>query len=413
MKALFSSALKGFLPAFSMLIAIHCGAQDDSTNKTIADRLRQIEKHLSSDPEFRKSYDDLTFYYGQMMKYRADSLLHEGFKISGYVDAYYAYYTDDLPLGAFQKFPTSAPVSNTFGLNMAMVSFQYQNEDLNGTLAVHTGDIARSAWSDKYNFIQEAHMGVRLINRLWLEGGFFRTNLGMESIQPRENIGSTIALTTYFEPYYLSGAKLTYYFKNHWLIQVNAFNGFNSFVEVNGRKSYGISIGYEPNPRLAFSFNSIYSDVSAQFDAVRKKRLYNDLYMTYKSKKLILGVEANFGIQSNTKLADSTQSAIMYSATVAAKYNLYKSKFFVYSRIENFNDDNELLTGPVVNSNHQLVGINAIGANLGFEYKAKPNTFLRLESRYIQLNNKEDIFLYNGNFSNTRWEFVSSMGVWF
>ena len=51
--------------------------------------------------------------------------------------------------------------------------------------------------------------------------------------------------------------------------------------------------------------------------------------------------------------------------------------------------------------------------DLGFEYKAKPNTFLRLESRYIQLNNKEDIFLYNGNFSNTRWEFVSSMGVWF
>lgn len=403
--------------SFSLIILL-CSyaitnAQTDTTAKAIQARLKQIEQHLSSNPILKKNYEDLTFYYSQMMKYRADSLINAGFKVSGYIDAYYATYSDKIPLGTFQKFPTSAPVSNVFGLNMAMVNLQYQNEHLNGTIALHTGDIAKAAWSETYNYIQEAHVGIKLVKRLWLESGFFRTHLGFESIQPRENIGSTIALTTYYEPYYLSGAKLTYYTEKHWSFQVNAFNGFNTFVAVNNKKTYGVSVGYEANKKLAFSFNSLYSDMSAELDVLRKKRLYNDLYMTYKSKKLVLGLEANLGMQSHSKLSDTTQMAWMYSMTVAAKYNLSKSKFFVYARVEGFNDDDEILTGPVLNSYHQLVGINAVGSNLGIEYKPKPNAFLRFEARYIQLKNKENIFLHNGQYSNQRMEMVGSMGVWF
>ena len=411
----FITPLRSFLllSVFVGLIPCETMAQTDSSAQAVDARLKQIEQQLNNNPNFKRNYQDLTFYYGQLMKYRADSLANAGFKVSGYVDAYYAHYTDQLPLGAFQKFPTSAPVSNTFGLNMALVNFQYQNEYLSGTIALHTGDIARSAWSEKYNYIQEAHVGIKLVKRLWLESGFFRTHLGFESIQPRENIGSTIALTTYYEPYYLSGSKLTYYFKKHWSIQLNAFNGFNTFVAVNGKKTYGLSVGYEANKQLTFSFNALYSDVSAASDIVRKQRLYNDLYMTYKSKRLILGLETNLGLQSHTKLTDTTKMALMYSVTVAAKYNLHKDRYYVYSRLEGFNDDNEILTGPVLNSNHQLVGINAIGFNLGIEYKPKANSFLRLEGRCLQLNNQENIFYNQGQYSNQRWEFVSAMGVWF
>ena len=388
-------------------------AQTDSMAHVVNERLKHIEQRLSNDPSLKKNYEDLTFYYGQLLKHRNDSAIHSDFRVSGYVDAYYAHYSDQLPLGAFQKFPTSAPVSNTFGLNMAMVNFQYQNDNLNATLGLHTGDIAKSAWSEKYNYIQEAHVGIKLIKRLWLESGFFRTHLGFESIQPRENIGSTIALTTYYEPYYLSGAKMTYYFKKQWSVQLNAFNGFNSFVAVNGRKTYGLSLAFEANKQLAFSFNSLYSAVSNELAIIRKKRLYNDLYMTYKSKQLILGLEANYGLQSHSKLSDSTQMAMMYSFTIAAKYNVYKSKYFAYSRLEGFNDDHELLTGPVINSNHQLVGVNALGINLGVEYKPKSNAFLRLEARRLQLNNKENIFYNQGHYANTRSEIVSAMGIWF
>ncbi|MFM7639608.1 MAG: outer membrane beta-barrel protein, partial [Bacteroidota bacterium] len=389
-------------------------SQTDTNALNIQHRLKRIETELTNNPITKKNYEDLTFYYGQMMKNRSDSAsTHSGLKLSGYIDAYSAHYSDEIPLGEFQKFPTAAPISNTFGLNMAMISAQYQAENIVGTVTLHTGDIPRSAWSLQYNAIQEAHVGLKLMSKLWLESGFFRTHLGFESIQPRENIGSTIALTSYFEPYFLSGAKLTYYASDKLHVQTSVFNGFNTFIAVNDRKTYGLSVGYDANKHLSISFNSLYSDMSTMGDALRKKRLYNDIYLTYKSNRLDVGAEANWGIQSHSLLADSNKTASMYSFTIATKYKFLGGKYAVYARGEVFNDDNEILTGPIQNSYHQWVGINATGLNLGVEYKAMANSFLRFEGRHITLKNYEDIFFTNGNFSSQRWEWVASMGVWF
>lgn len=410
----FNLTKRPFLVSVSFLLSMGAFSQTDSNAINIQQRLKRIESELLNNPSTKKNYDDLTFYYSQIMKNRSDSsAMNGGLKISGYIDAYSAYYSDEIALGEFQKFPTSAPVSNTFGLNMAMISAQYQGKNVVGTLTLHAGDIPRSAWSLQYNAIQEAHVGIQLIPKLWLESGFFRTHLGFESIQPRENIGSTIALTTYFEPYFLSGSKLTYYATNKIHFQTSIFNGFNTFVAINDRKTYGFSVGYDANAHVSVSFNSLYSDVSKIGDIMRKKRLYNDLYITYKSRRLDMGVEANYGIQSHARLSDSNQAASMYSFTVATKYKFHGGKFAVYARGEIFNDDNEILTGPIQNSYHQWVGINATGLNMGVEYKVMANSFLRFEGRQISLKNYEDIFFTRGKYSNERWEWVGSMGVWF
>src|SRR5205085_421107 len=49
-------------------------------------------------------------------------------EISGYVDAYYAFYTDSVGTGNFQKFPSVSPRSNQFGLNVAMLTAKYSAE---------------------------------------------------------------------------------------------------------------------------------------------------------------------------------------------------------------------------------------------------------------------------------------------
>src|SRR5437868_14593203 len=83
-------------------------------------------------------------------------------EISGYVDAYYAYYTDSVGAGNYQKFPSVSPRSNQFGLNVAMITAKYSAEKVRGVFTAHFGDIPRSNWSPSYNFIQEAHVGIRL-----------------------------------------------------------------------------------------------------------------------------------------------------------------------------------------------------------------------------------------------------------
>jgi hypothetical protein len=172
-------------------------------------------------------------------------------------------------------------------------------------------------------------------------------------------------------------------------------------------------VGYDVNAHLSISFNSLYSDMSNIGAHPRKKRSYNDLYITYKSRRLDVGVEANYGIQSHSRLADSNQTASMYSFTVASKYKIQGGKYAIYARGEIFNDDNEILTGPIQNSYHKWVGINATGLNIGVEYKVMANSFLRFEGRHIALKNYEDIFFTKGQYSSERWEWVGSMGVWF
>src|SRR6187401_1706906 len=95
-------------------------------------------------------------------------------KISGYVDGYYAYYTDSVGAGNYQKFPAVSPRSNNFGLNAAIISAQYDGEKVRGIVTLHFGDIPRAVWAGTYNNVMEAHAGIRLTKKLWLDAGFFR-----------------------------------------------------------------------------------------------------------------------------------------------------------------------------------------------------------------------------------------------
>lgn len=412
------ATMKGFALRLSCLLLLflligNLSAQDDSTQRKINERLKKIENELKSNPALKKEYEDLTFYYSQVFRNIADSQKLQEFKIGGYFDAYYAHYSDHLPLGMYQKFPTSAPQSDAFALNIAQISLSYRNNKVRGVGTFHVGDIPSSAWSPKFNFIQEAWMGMKLVKNVWLDAGFFRTHLGFESIQPRENIGSSVAITTFYEPYYLSGAKLTYYLSKTFSLQASAFNGFNTFVAYNKKKSYGISAIYEPNEHVFATLNLLYSDMAPDTFKYTQRRLYNNFYLAYKSRHFNLGLEANFGIQEHTGIEDSTATSTMYSMLLAGKYKIRNGRYGIYARTEVFNDKNEILTGQIVNPLHMLVGINAFGGTFGLEYKPIENSFLRLESRYIHLWNKENIFYTNGSYTNVRMEVIASMGVWF
>lgn len=332
--------------------------------------------------------------------------------ITGYVSAYYAHYNDSVGQNSYEKFPTVSPYGDRFGLNLMQLGTSYSSEKVRGNFTLQWGDIPQSAWSPKYNFIQEANVGFKLAKKLWFDFGFFRTHIGLESIQPRENIASSLATTTYFEPYFLSGAKLTYQVSKKLALQLNAFNGFNTFVENNKNKAVGLSAYLQPTKNLSITINTITSDESPDSVNISKQRLYNNIYLVYHSKRFDLGAEYNFGMQQHSNLSDSTKTAFMNSALVAVKYK-QNEHLAVYYRQEVFLDPNEILTGPVVNSHHDLVGLDLFGETLGIEYKLVQNSYIRLEGRTIHSRPNENIFHVNGKTGNHREELMLTAGVWF
>lgn len=376
--------------------------------ESILDSIRKIQIQVGQKEE------DLELSGTRIVSNEEKSAEAPKLTVGGYISAYYALYSDSADKNNFQKFPTTAPQSNVFSLNLAQITTKYSSKSLRAITTLHFGDMPRSIWSRPYNMIQEANAGIRLLKRVWLDAGFFRTHIGVESIQPRENITSGVAIVTFFEPYYLAGAKLSFLLNDKLTLQLNSFNSYNSFVETNRKKAVGFSLTYDASQKLSFTFNSLWNDDSPDSSHVTHRRLYNNAYVIYKSGRFNLGAEVNFCFQQNTSLNGNVrQAAYMYSGLVSARYMLVK-RFYLYGRLEYFSDPNEILTGPEVNENRKLIGLDIGGATLGVEYKPLPNAYLRLEGRALETQGgDEKIFLLNGQSSATRYEMIASLGVWF
>lgn len=389
--------------ALALLCLLQAHAQTDSLSLMMR-RLRKLEERIyrvETDPTF----------LGTMIRTPQDSL-RDRITFSGYIDLYYALYTDSTGL-AYQKFPTESPRDNAIGINLIQIGVHYETDRVRTTATFHTGDVAVSAWSPIYNYIQEANAGIRIAKRLWFDAGLFRTHIGLESIQPRENITTTIAVPTYYEPYYLSGAKLTWSLRDNLHLQANVFNDFNSFVETNKAKSIGYSINWKPWETVSLTLNSLYGNEAADTARYTSMRLYHNFFGTWQGKQVDIGAEANYGTQPNTYYGDHLHNAWMYSGLLSMRWRMSK-QWAIYGRGDYFYDPYEMLTGPVENSYHELVGLECWGATAGLEFRPQKGTFFRLEGRRIEnLRDNEDIFYWDGAYRPYRYELQLNMGAWF
>ena len=326
-------------------------------------------------------------------------------EIGAYLSTYYGLYTEDEQIG-FVKHPTMAARNNQFGLNMAMISLAYQSKTLRSTLSFHYGDIAESTWPSKYNLIQEANAGVELRKKLWLDVGIFRSHIGLESTQPRENITSSMSLANVYEPYFFSGAKLTYNLTSKLSLQLNAFNSFSSIVETNKNKLIGSTIIYSPNKAITFTYNFITGDDTPDGSKIKRQRFYNNFYLTYQKKKWSVGAEFNFGAQNNSKKMDSINlsTAFMNSSLVVVKHQTFEKVGF-YGRLEWFSDMDEMI------SSGSKMGKYTWGTTCGVEYKPLKNVAMSIEGRYLKSDKPN--FIYNNSLRDNRIEGVFCLDVWF
>ncbi len=335
----------------------------------------------------------------------SDIITQPKLEIGAYLSTYYALYTEDEQIN-FVKHPTMAPRNNQFGLNMAMISLAYKSTKLRSNITFHYGDIAESTWPSKYNLIQEANAGVQLIKKLWLDVGVFRSHIGLESTQPRENVTSSMSLANVYEPYYFSGAKLTYNVNTKLSLQVNAFNSFSSIIETNKNKLIGASIVYSPNEALTFTYNFITGDDTPDSSKIKHQRYYHNLYLTYQKKKLSLGAEFNFGIQEYSKIIDTytLSTAYMNSSLVVVKHQTFE-QFGFYGRGEWFSDIDEMISAGT------KMGKYTWGATIGIEYKPVKNIAISMEGRYLKSDKPN--FIYNNSLNDNRIEGIFCLDVWF
>lgn len=337
----------------------------------------------------------------------------ETIKFSGYVDAFYAYSSDSMGVNQFQKFPNVSPKNNQFGINIFQLSAQYTAEKVRATATIHYGDLPSGAWSTDYNIIQEANAGFRLTKKLWIDAGLFKTHIGTELLLPRDNITSSVAVVTYYEPWWQAGVRLTYTPSDKLLITLHILNGYNTFVENNKSKSYGLGVSYALGEKGNINYYNLIGDDSPDAAETKHLRFLNNVVFNYEfTKKFKTTIGVDYITQQHSSLSDTTQSAAAFSAILTLKYQL-KPRFAIYARGETFSDKNGFLTGVITDAKNKQTGYVVNGATVGVEFKPAENAYLRFEARDLMMENNQKIFHTDGANTNSRIEAMVHLGVWF
>jgi len=335
------------------------------------------------------------------------------FKYGGYVDAYYAYYTDSVGPNKYQKFPAISPRSNTFSLNVFQLTAQYSSQKVRASAAVFYGDIPSSAWSPVFNYIQEANVGFRLAKKVWLDAGLFKTHIGTEALLPKDNFVSSLSIITVYEPWFQSGIKLSYDPNDKLGFCLHILNGYNTFVETNRKKSIGITVLYKLGEKGNIGYYNLMGDDTPDFIKTSHYRILNNLALNYDlSKKIKLSVGVDYISQTHSDISDSSKMASVYSAILALRYQA-TPKLGIYGRGEAFEDQSGILSGRIVDASNHFTGYVLGGATLGVEYKITADSYIRLEGRQLIMDREQEIFYTNGHYTNQRSEIMLHAGIWF
>ena len=333
--------------------------------------------------------------------------------LSAYADVYYALYSDSVGVGNFQKFPTVSPRSNSFGLNILQISTQYNGSNIRAMAALHFGDIPSSTWSAKYNAIEEAHAGIKLLRTLWLDAGFFRTHFGTEFLLPKENITSSVSALTYYEPYYESGLRLNYDPSKNLEMNLFLLNGYGIYEDNNRKKSLGLGITYLIGDKGNIGYTNYLGDDSQDSAALPHFRIANNVFLNYTLfNKLTLQVGGDVFFQQNSDIATGKREAMAYGWLATEKYR-FLPKFAVYDRVESFSDPQGFLSAIYTDKNGNLMGYKLNGITLGMEYNPSANSYIRVEYRRLMMQNNEEIFRYNSQNLDYRNDLMINMGVYF
>lgn len=330
--------------------------------------------------------------------------------LSSYVDTYFAGYDNDLGQQDFQPFITVGARDNTFGLNVAQLGLKYEQDKVRGTVILHYGDIPQATWSTEFNAVQEANVGVKLTDGLWLDAGFFATHIGTESFLPKNNLLSHTMYLTFNEPFYQAGAKLSYNALNLWYVELWALNGYNSFVDNNDAKSLGVLIKHDLSAATAITYTNLYGRESAD-GLEAQNRFYNNIYLTHNwNEKVFLIIGFDYGTQTNSDLQKPNETATMFGGMITGRYQ-FNPKFSITGRVEIFNDKNGFISGTVVNTNGNPAGIQLTGYTLGAEYRPFEKAYLRAEARSTIAPSNLEIFVKNAESTNKRFEVLFTMGL--
>lgn len=268
-----------------------------------------------------------------------------------FVDGYYAYDAGrpparDRAFAGGALFGTQPARHNEFNVNLAYVEAALASDRYRGRLAVQFGTSVQANYigeprqgqvsgPDVQQYVQEAVAGYRVADNLWIDGGIFFSNMGMESWVSRDNPTYTRSLVADYSPYYSTGVKLTYAATPKLTARLDVVNGWQNISENNGGKGAGLRFDYAATPSATLSYYNLFSE-----EAGTRLRTFNGVGAEVTAGAITVLAEGDVGTQRRP--AGQSGTSTWYGLLAVLRTRL-TPRVALVGRVERYDDRDQVI----------------------------------------------------------------------
>jgi hypothetical protein len=330
----------------------------------------------------------------------------------GFIDAFVAF-DFGKPAAIDRAYTSQAARHGEFNINLAFVDAVLDGDRVRGRLALQAGTSVQALYLTEPTIgnysggslsrhLQEAAVGVRLREGVWIDAGIMLSHTGTESWVSRENPTYTRSLISDYSPYYESGVKLTWDVKDDFTALFAVVNGWQNVSENNADKSFGLRFDWALSPRLSLSYYNLIGN--EQPDTIRARlRMYNGVSAKWASDEMSFTATFDGGRQERPGF-----EAASWWGTSAIAHIQMTERTAVTGRFEAYYDP----TQTIIQTGTRAFEV--FGGSFGFDFEPNDGVIWRSEVRALKGHNA--VFPDNGSptgRSRSNSAFVTSLAVTF
>ena len=277
--------------------------------------------------------------------------------VSGFVDTYYSYNSNQPAsrTSSFRSFDTS---SNQFSLNFVQLLI-----DKTPTSETRTGYRVALGFGQAINavngsdpaglgfdqYLKEAYFSylAPVGKGLQVDVGKFVTPHGAEVIESKDNWNySRGLLFSYSIPYFHFGVRAKQTITDKTWISGYMVNGWNSVIDNNTGKTYGVGFGWAPSPKFSFVQNYMAGPEQADNNS-DWRQLWDTVVTVSPTSKLSL--MANYTYGRGDRIGDG--APVYWNGVAGYVKYAFTEKYALATRYEYYNDHDGFTTGTAQHFN--------------------------------------------------------------
>ncbi len=311
--------------------------------------------------------------------------------VSAMADVAYSY-SFNTPPDHTRAYTTQPSRDREFGLMLGHIAVAVTNNDFRARVAVQEGWFTRANYvgdDADWRNLQEASVGLRITDGLWLDGGVMFSHIGYESLISRDNLTLGRSLTADYTPYYSTGVALAWSLTDDLTITGLVLNGWQQIVDVNTDLSIGTRVFWKASPKISVNWSTYYGN--DQPDGMASlMRFHNNFYVEFKPTDALTAVVLGDLCLQDTPDGNTNQQ--WYAGVIGAW--AFADNFRLAARAERYVDPDQIFIVPINGASFETTGLS-----VNLDFRPTAYSLLRCEVRSLMAG--DEVFPTDTGFSTS------------